>query len=144
MTTQTSSQISDTSTLSHNNAISTGNDARESDDQYSSREPTTEPRTSPSDSDVTTEPDDQYPGRRPITESKNSFDGTGSTVTDLAFSNGPEAAHVNQAPSHAPNIVIGVVVSVVILVIIGVGVVYVYCKRKVRSKKYYGSYCPMF
>ena len=75
----------------------------EPDDQYPNRELTTEPRTSPPDSDVMTEPDDQYPGRGLTTE------------------------------PNVKNIVIGVVVSVVILIIICVGVVYVYWRCKVRS-----------
>ena len=107
----------------------------EPDAQNPNRELTTEPRTSTPDSDVMTEPDDQYPITELTTEPTNSFD------TNLAFSNGPEGASVNQPTSHERNIVIGVAVSVVILVIICVGVVYVYCKRKVRSKKYYESYC---
>ena len=78
---------------------------------------TTEPRTSPPDSDVTTEPDDQYPGRGLTTEPRTS----------------PSDSDVTTEPDDQyPGRGVGVVVSVV-LVIICVGVVYVYWRCKVRS-----------
>ena len=89
----------------------------------------TDPENWSRNSDGISEPGVQYPSADMTTQQYPSTD----PVANPTFVPGPRA---EPSSSHAPNIVVGVVVSVVILVIIGVGAVYVYCRCRVSSQNH--------